>query len=446
MAADSARPVLSTEALQVRLGGAPLPVLRDLSLALAAGEIVGVCGVSGGGKTTLVAALSGLVPWARPAQVVGATRLGDDELSDLDPSQRSYLLGTCLDRPETQLFLATPRQEIESAARLHRGAPLHAKLVNAFALTPLLNRRITELSSGERQRVALAATLAAVPRPVLLDEPTAHLDAAGVAALATVLREVRKLGGAALVVEHAGWRLGDAVDRWLELRSGVLSPVPVPTPPPFLSPRPAREKIVLQADGVSVTRAGHRLVAEASLLLHAGEIVLLSGPNGAGKSSLARALAGCSAGSAGGLKMTGTVRAAGRVAIMLADTELQLFAGTVADEVALTGVDERGAARSLRRHGLEAHAGRAPWTLSRGERQRLVHAALDVLSPRVLIVDEPAQGLDPEALANFAALLRRRAAHGRAYLIVSQREELAAAAHRVLWLEAGVLSEIGGAR
>ncbi len=446
MATDSAHPVLSAEALHVRLGGAALPALANLSLTLQAGEIVGVCGGSGGGKTTLLAVLSGLVPWARPGKVWGELRLGDDELFDLDPSQRAYLLGTCLDRPEAQLFLATPRQELEAATRLHRGAPLHDRLVTALALMPLLDRRITELSSGERQRVALAATLAAAPRPVLLDEPTAHLDEAGVAALATVLREVRELGGAVLVVEHAGWRLGDAVDRWLELRSGALSPVPAPTPPPFLSPHPAREEIVLQADNVSLTRAGRRLVADASLSLRAGEIVLLGGPNGAGKSSLARALAGCSDSAAGGLKMTGTVRAVGPVTIMLADTELQLFAGSVTGEVTLADVDERGVARTLRRHGLEALAGRAPWTLSRGERQRLVHAALDALSPRVLIVDEPAQGLDPEALAEFAALLRRRASHGRAYLIVSHRRELARAAHRVLWLEAGVLSEMGDAR
>lgn len=446
MATDSAHPVLSAEALYVRLGGAALPALANLSLTLEAGEIVGVCGGSGGGKTTLLAVLSGLVPWARPGKVWGELRLGDDDLSDLDPSQRAYLFGTCLDRPEAQLFLATPRQELEAAACLHRGAPLHDRLVTALALTSLLDRRITELSSGERQRVALAATFAAAPRPVLLDEPTAHLDEAGVAALATVLREVRELGGAVLVVEHAGWRLGDAVDRWLELRSGALSPVPAPTPPPFLSPHPAREEIVLQADNVSLTRAGRRLVADASLSLRAGEIVLLGGPNGAGKSSLARALAGCSDSAAGGLKMTGTVRAVGPVTIMLADTELQLFAGSVTGEVTLADVDERGVARTLRRHGLEALAGRAPWTLSRGERQRLVHAALDALSPRVLIVDEPAQGLDPEALAEFAALLRRRASHGRAYLIVSHRRELARAAHRVLWLEAGVLSEMGDAR
>jgi len=446
MATDPAHPVLSAEALYVRLGGAALPALANLFLTLEAGEIVGVCGGSGGGKTTLLAVFSGLVPWARPGKVWGELWLGDDELFDLDPSQRAYLLGTCLDRPEAQLFLATPRQELEAAARLHRGAPLHDRLVTALALLPLLDRRIRELSSGERQRVALAATLAAAPRPVLLDEPTAHLDEAGVGALATVLREIRELGGAALVVEHAGWRLGDAVDRWLELRSGTLSPVPAPTPPPFLSPHPAREEIVLQADNVSLTRAGRRLVADASLSLRAGEIVLLSGPNGAGKSSLARALAGWSNSGAGGLKMTGTVRTTGRVTIMLPDTELQLFAGSVADEVALAGVDELGVARTLRRHGLEALAGRAPWTLSRGERQRLVHAALDALSPRVLIVDEPAQGLDPEAMAEFAALLRRRASHGRAYLIVSHRDELARAAHRVLWLEMGALSEVGGAR
>ncbi len=104
----------------------------------------------------------------------------------------------------------------------------------------------------------------------------------------------------------------------------------------------------------------------------------------------------------------------------------------------------RNRQRCLRRHRLEHLSARAPWTLSRGERQRLVHAALDLMRPNVTIVDEPVQGLDPEDLRTFVDLIHRRAEKGRAYLVISHRRELAQAAHRHLRIADGRLEEVGG--
>jgi energy-coupling factor transporter ATP-binding protein EcfA2 len=128
---------------------------------------------------------------------------------------------------------------------------------------------------------------------------------------------------------------------------------------------------------------------------------------------------------------------------MLPTAELQLFADTVLGELALAGVTPATSAEVLHRNRLDGLAGRAPWTLSRGERQRLVHAALDVVEPQVMILDEPGQGLDPQDLADLAALIRSRAAAGRAYLIASHRHELAALAHRRLRIADGHVIEDG---
>ena len=138
----------------------------------------------------------------------------------------------------------------------------------------------------------------------------------------------------------------------------------------------------------------------------------------------------------------GTVDGSGHVALMLPTAELQLFATTVNEELAVRG-EREPKARVLRRHRLEHLAARAPWTLSRGERQRLVHAALDVLRPPVMVVDEPAQGLDPDELAMLIRLIQRRAERGRGYLVISHREELAAAAHRHLQVVDGRLEQLG---
>ena len=164
--------------------------------------------------------------------------------------------------------------------------------------------------------------------------------------------------------------------------------------------------------------------------------MLLTGANGAGKSTLAEVLCGLRRSAAG------TVESSGRVVLMLPSAELQLFAGSVAEEVAAAGARHDESAKVLRRHRLEHLAARAPWTLSRGERQRLVHAALDLLRPEVMIVDEPGQGLDPEDLREFVKLVHRRAEKGRGYLVISHRLELAAAAHRHLRISNGKLIEV----
>jgi energy-coupling factor transport system ATP-binding protein len=300
----------------------------------------------------------------------------------------------------------------------------------------MLDGRITELSSGQRQRVALAAALAGCPRPVLLDEPTAHLDADGVEQLSRLLSEGCKAGGSFLASEQAGWRLKSGVDSWTELTGGRVSAGERPELPVLPAPAPCTDRTLLSARGLSVQRGPLRLLDGIDIEVREGEIVLLSGANGSGKSTLAEVLSGFRSGAAG------TVECVGRVALMLPSAELQLFAGSVADEMAAAGARHDESARVLRRHRLEHLAARAPWTLSRGERQRLVHAALDLLRPDVMIVDEPGQGLDPEDMQTFVNLIRRRAEKGRGYLVISHRLELAAASHRHLKIVEGHVVEV----
>ncbi len=420
--------------------GAAFPVVRAAGLELAPGEAIALVGASGVGKSTLLHAISGLIPWSRPGRVDGAIEVDGEPVDDLDPGQRAHLLATCLDRPDAQLFLATPRDELEASRRLWGDGPMLGTALDLLDVRRLLDRRTISLSSGERQRVALVLALAAVPRPVLLDEPTANLDGAAAAALGDLIARAGRAGGAVLAAEQAPWRLASSFDRWLRLHRGLLEPEPAWGPPGLPAPRhPPGSRVVLEARGVAVARGGVELLRGVGLVLCEGEVVLLTGLNGAGKSSLVEVLAGARRPAAG------AVTRRGRTALTLANAELQLLAATVSDEIAAAGGWSEQS-RVLRRHNLDHLAARAPWSLSRGERQRLVHASLDVLRPDVMLLDEPAQGLDPDDLVDLVDRIHRRAEKGRAYLIVSHREELAAAAHRHLRIEHGRLTDAGGSR
>jgi energy-coupling factor transport system ATP-binding protein len=427
------------ERLFVQLPGASRGVLRDLTLRLGRGEVVGVLGASGCGKTTLIRTIAGLIPWQVPARVRGRLMLDGESVLDLDPGQRAHLMATCLDRPEAQLFLRTPRDELSAAGGLYGTSSFAERVVEELRLEPLLDRRVTELSSGERQRVTVGLALMAAPRPILLDEPSAHLDVASAAALSRLLGEIGRLGGSVLAVEQAGWRLGHGVARWVGLTRGAQRDAVVPRAPSMGPPRHAPgNEVVLEATGLRLEAGGRTLLRDVDLSLREGEIVVLTGPNGAGKSTLARVLTALARPAAGTVTVS-----SGTACLMLPVAELQLFATTVAEEVAGLGAGREELARVLRRHRLQHLAARAPWTLSRGERQRLLHATLDLLRPQVLVADEPGQGLDPESLEGLVRLIHRRAEKGRAYLIITQREELTRAAHRRLEVRNGSVVETG---
>lgn len=430
--------------LSAWLPGRTRPVLSGLDLDLRPGTVVGVLGHSGAGKSVLVHTLAGLIPWARGGRVTGGLALGGEDLHDLDPTQRSHLLATCLDRPESQLFLPTVAAELDAAWRQHRTHPAVAEaLLAILGLGVLVRRQIVELSSGERQRVTLAVTMAAAGRPLLLDEPTTHLDEDGVAGLRQALDHVKAAGSAVLLTEHAGWRLGDTVDRWLELAHGRLVQTEAPRPPalPNATAVVTGEPLI-DLRSVRLARGGRRLVDRGTLTVRAGEVVLLGGPNGSGKSSLARALAGHAL--SAGVRFEpgpGSLWRPDTIAVLLPNSDLQLFAPTALREVQMAGLDPLAAGEALGRARLAHLAARAPWTLSRGERQRLLLAALDTGSAPVLVLDEPAQGLDAGDIQNLVSSLHRRAAAGGGMLLLSHRQELAGAAHRVVRLADGVLTD-----
>ena len=154
--------------------GAPQPLLRDVSVAVDAGETVALLGPSGSGKSTLLRIAAGLEP-----ADAGTVRMDGQDISALPPERRGFALMfqdfalfPHLDVQDNVAF-GLVEQRLPRAAARARAADMLAR----FGLTAYARSRVWQLSGGEQQRVALARALITRPRALLLDEPFSALDA-----------------------------------------------------------------------------------------------------------------------------------------------------------------------------------------------------------------------------------------------------------------------------
>jgi lipoprotein-releasing system ATP-binding protein len=205
--------------------GATLEVLRGVSFALAAGEMLAVSGASGAGKSTLLHLLGGL-----DAADGGSVRLGEIELTRMHGAELARARNEQIGFVFQFHHLLPDLSALENVALpllVARRKPREARaaasaMLAAVGLSERASHRPGELSGGEQQRAAIARALVHEPRLVLADEPTGNLDArtgAGVAALLSTLARTR---GAAIVVATHNEQLADACDRTLALADGRL--------------------------------------------------------------------------------------------------------------------------------------------------------------------------------------------------------------------------------
>lgn len=214
-------PLLAAHGLTCGYGARP--VLREVSLAIRAGEMVGVAGPNGCGKTTLVRALTGLLP----AQA-GGVQFDGQPLDALDWRQRARRVAVLPQQAERS-FPFSVQEFVRMGRYPHAGTEAAAHddeaVREALQLTDteqLAARPVSELSGGEAQRVQLAQALAQQPALLILDEPTAHLDISHQTDILDRLRRLNAGGLAVLMILHDLNLVADYCDRVVLLHEGQV--------------------------------------------------------------------------------------------------------------------------------------------------------------------------------------------------------------------------------
>jgi iron complex transport system ATP-binding protein len=214
---------LTAQGLNVALAGRE--VLKNISLSLASGHLVALVGPNGAGKTTLLRALAGLLPSD------GAIHVGDDALSALSLRDRARRFAYL---PQGHIVhWPLPARDIVALGRFPHGATDPARLspkdseavqraMQATDVVEFSERRVTELSGGERSRVALARVLAVEAPVILADEPTASLDPRYQIDVMKSLRAAADKGTLVIVVTHDLGLAARFADTVLVLSEGRL--------------------------------------------------------------------------------------------------------------------------------------------------------------------------------------------------------------------------------
>ncbi|MEU2039201.1 ABC-F family ATP-binding cassette domain-containing protein [Nocardia niwae] len=442
------------------------PLLDNVSLGVHAGERIGVVGLNGGGKTTLLEVLTGI----EEPDSGRVSRLGGLRMAVV--TQRGVLPPGATVGSVVLAGLADDAMTDEVAEHEWAADPRIRSVMDGIGIADLgMDTQVDNLSGGERRRVALAAALVRELDLLVLDEPTNHLDVEGVQWLAAHLLGRRS---ALVVVTHDRWfldtvatntwevvggkvesyeggygdwifaraeraRQADASEArrrnlarkelaWLrrgpqartskpryrvEAAEALIADVPPPRDSVSLAAfaRKRLGRVVVELEDATLTTPdGRELVRDLTWRLAPGERVGLVGVNGSGKTTLLRALAGDSAaGLAAGKRVQGQTVQIGWLRQELDDLPTDLRVLEAVQQVAqriMLGDKEISAGQLAERLGFTPARQRTPvGDLSGGERRRLQLTRILMSEPNVLLLDEPTNDLDIDTLQQLEDLL-----------------------------------------
>ena len=224
-------PVFDLTGGQVVLGGRR--ILEDVSFRVVAGEFVAILGANGSGKTTLVRALVGLVPLAAgELSVFGEPIKRFRDWPRLGYVPQRLAVGGGVPATVGEIVASGRTARLSRFRRFSaddRRAVAHA--LEDVGLTARLDDPVTTLSGGQQQRVLIARALAGEPEVLVLDEPTAGVDADSQDTLAGALGHLSHAGGSVVLVAHELGPLADLIGRAVVLSRGrVVSDGPPPKP------------------------------------------------------------------------------------------------------------------------------------------------------------------------------------------------------------------------
>ena len=479
--------VFEIRELSFRYPGSHAPALDQLDLTVEAGEFITLVGPTGSGKSTLLRLLKPEL--MQNGEISGVLHFCGKPIPNLTTRESAEKIGYVAQSPEEQIVTDKVWHELAFALenlgkKQNEIARRVAETAAYFGITPWYRQTTASLSGGQKQLLNLAAATVADPQVLILDEPTAQLDPIAAARFIETLYKLnRETGVTVIISEHRAEELLPLCDRMLLLDKGrivyddsprkvagavaadspylrylpcaarmfiasggqgdcplsvregrryftshdnIIPPAPAPTP----SGISGRQEIALELKNVfyRYDKDAPDVLDGLTLAVRKGEIFALLGANGCGKSTAAAVIAGVRKPYSGKIKLFGKPLKDYKngslykenVSLLPQDVESVFLRSSVREE--LIGCDE-----VLRDFPFDLSPlfDRHPYDLSGGERQLVALCKALKSKPRLLILDEPSKGLDPNYKAILADLLKALRSKGMTVLLISHDVEFA---------------------
>ncbi len=221
--------MISIKNLTFYYSGNDKSALRDINLEIQDGEFVLLTGPSGGGKSSLCRCLNGLIPHFYGGKITGKVEVNGLNVMKHSTKELATMVGMVFQDPENQLVTVDVDRELAfGLENLAFAKEVIAKRVeealDTVGIASLRHRATSELSGGEKQRVAIASVLALYPDILVLDEPTSELDPKGAEDVLNVVERLNdELGITVILVEHRLDRVVAHSDRVIVLENGMIT-------------------------------------------------------------------------------------------------------------------------------------------------------------------------------------------------------------------------------
>ena len=456
--------------------------LKGINLDIKQGEFILLTGRSGCGKTTLTRLINGLIPHFFPGELTGTVLVNGKEVQKTSTYEMAEMVGSVFQDPRSQFFTTNTISEVAFGCENLNllSAQIDQRVYDAFSvfqIKNLKNRSIFNLSSGEKQKIALASTYAMRPGIYVLDEPSANLDIYATKMLGKLLKTLKEQGATIIVSEHRLYYLMALADRVIYMRDGEVVQEWTPeqtlelpecdlvekglrafdldmlTLPDHRFLPPSAQMPALAAKNISINLSGHALLQGINFSIAPEDnqgIIGITGANGVGKTTLAKCLCGLLKRQHGSIEVDNRLlsirQRAREMYFVMQDTDYQLFTESVEDELRLGNQKVPGLEAkitdALALLGLLEYREIHPMALSGGQKQRVIIASAAVNPARILFFDEPTSGLDGENMRSVSQILEALNQNGKLIFIISHDIEfLLNTCKRIIHLQNGTITE-----
>lgn len=429
--------------------------VRDIELYIPEGQCVVLCGPSGCGKTTLLRLISGLAPLQYNGNLTGDIRVAGRKPSTLTSEEKARLIGMVYQDPRSQFFMSSVREEITfSGENLgYDRSSMESKMkkqCTKLNILELLNHSLNNLSSGQKQKVAIASSCFLSPKLLLLDEPTANLDSVSTETLVDILKEIKQCGITIIICEHRLHGLLSVADRFVCMAKGKIvkdwtvkefaaiscaeaSSYCLRHPDmvkefALLTPQKEFDSSQYNIRDISFHyRKSKQGFSKFSFDLKRGTITAITGQNGCGKTTLCKIICGLLSPDEGAIYKEGKRMRKSKLCresyFVMQDADYQLFTESVGNELVLghpiTDEIRKRAYEAMELFHLTDLKERHPASLSGGEKQRVTLAAAWCSDAKIIVLDEPTSGLDAYHAYQVAQYMCRLALKGKVVLVIT---------------------------